>query len=195
MGEEEANKMEASEPKEDMQQQPQPQPQPVKEEEMENEDEAGAEKKSVIIPLPQKVAAAETPPSVTEKSPNNRDSVLARVETEKRLALVKAWEENEKAKIDNKAYKKISTIGSWENTKKSAVEAQLKSIEEKLEKKKEEYAERMKNKVAQLHKQAEERRAMIEAKKGEDFLKIEETAAKFRSTGYTPKKFLGCFGS
>ncbi|KAB2000753.1 hypothetical protein ERO13_D12G229200v2 [Gossypium hirsutum] len=195
MGEEEANKMEASEPKEDMQQQPQPQPQPVKEEEMENEDEAGAEKKSVIIPLPQKVAAAETPPSVTEKSPNNRDSVLARVETEKRLALVKAWEENEKAKIDNKAYKKISAIGSWENTKKSAVEAQLKSIEEKLEKKKEEYAERMKNKVAQLHKQAEERRAMIEAKKGEDFLKIEETAAKFRSTGYTPKKFLGCFGS
>ncbi|PPD77393.1 hypothetical protein GOBAR_DD25673 [Gossypium barbadense] len=153
------------------------------------------------------VAAAETPPSVTEKSPNNRDSVLARVETEKRLALVKAWEENEKAKIDNKfkkvgkgtkskrAYKKISAIGSWENTKKSAVEAQLKSIEEKLEKKKEEYAERMKNKVAQLHKQAEERRAMIEAKKGEDFLKIEETAAKFRSTGYTPKKFLGCFGS
>nr|KJB52071.1 hypothetical protein B456_008G245400 [Gossypium raimondii] len=180
MGEEEANKMEASEPKEDMQQQPQPQP--VKEEEMENEDEAGAEKK-------------KTPPSVTEKSPNNRDSVLARVETEKRLALVKAWEENEKAKIDNKAYKKISAIGSWENTKKSAVEAQLKSIEEKLEKKKEEYAERMKNKVAQLHKQAEERRAMIEAKKGEDFLKIEETAAKFRSTGYTPKKFLGCFGS
>lgn len=53
----------------------------------------------------------------------------------------------------------------------------------------------MKNKVAQLHKQAEEKRAMIEAKKGEDFLKIEETADKFRSTGYTPKKFLGCFGS
>ncbi|KAK8309761.1 hypothetical protein V6Z12_D02G145300 [Gossypium hirsutum] len=45
----------------------------VKEEEMENEDEAGAEKKSVIIPLPQKVAAAETPPSVTEESPNNRN--------------------------------------------------------------------------------------------------------------------------
>ncbi|TYH83800.1 hypothetical protein ES332_D02G156400v1 [Gossypium tomentosum] len=40
---------------------------------MENEDESGAEKKSVIIPLPQKVAAAETPPSVTEESPNNRN--------------------------------------------------------------------------------------------------------------------------
>ncbi|TYH62678.1 hypothetical protein ES332_D07G136500v1 [Gossypium tomentosum] len=68
MGEEEANKMEASEPKVDMQQQQQPQP--VKEEEMKNEDEAGAEKKSVIIPLPQ---TSETPPSVTEKSPNSRN--------------------------------------------------------------------------------------------------------------------------
>ena len=30
------------------------------------------------------------------------DSVLARVETEKRIALVKAWEENEKAKVENR---------------------------------------------------------------------------------------------
>ncbi|EOY24680.1 Remorin family protein [Theobroma cacao] len=131
----------------------------------------------------------------TEKSPNNRDSVLARVETEKRLALLKAWEENEKAKVENKAHKKISAIGSWENTKKAGVEAQLKKIEEQLEKKKAEYAEKMKNRVAEIHREAEEKRAMIEAKRGEDFLKIEETAAKFRATGYTPKKFLGCFSS
>lgn len=30
------------------------------------------------------------------------DAVLARVESEKRLALIKAWEENEKTKIENK---------------------------------------------------------------------------------------------
>ena len=53
----------------------------------------------------------------------------------------------------------------------------------------------MKNKVAEIHKEAEEKRAVIEAKRGEDFLKIEETAVKFRATGYTPKKFLGCFSS
>ncbi|GMJ06195.1 hypothetical protein like AT5G23750 [Hibiscus trionum] len=150
-----------------------------------------AEDKSVI-PVPEKIAAAEPD---KEKSPNNRDSVLARVETEKRQALVKAWEENEKAKVDNKAHKKISAIGSWENTKKADVEAQLRSFEEKLEKKKAEYAEKMKNKVAELHKEAEEKRAMIEAKKGEEFLEIEETAAKYRSTGYIPKKFLACFSS
>ncbi|KAA3468969.1 remorin isoform X2 [Gossypium australe] len=42
---------------------------------------------------------------------------------------------------------------------------------------------------------SEEKRAVIEAKKAEDFLKITETAAKFRGIGYTPKKFLGCFSS
>lgn len=68
-------------------------------------------------------------------------------------------------------------------------------IQEKLEKKKAEYRERMKNKVADLHRVAEEKRATVEAKRGEDFLKIEETAAKFRATGYVPRKLLGCFCS
>lgn len=54
--------------------------------------------------------------------------------------------------------------------------------------------EKMKNKVALIHKSAEEKRAMIEAKRGEDFLKAEETAAKYRATGSAPKKLiLGCF--
>jgi hypothetical protein len=35
------------------------------------------------------------------------DAVLARVEAEKRCALIKAWEENEKAKAENK-YETIS---------------------------------------------------------------------------------------
>lgn len=66
--------------------------------------------------------------------------------------------------------------------------------QEQLEKKKAEYAEKMKNKVGEIHKQAEEKRAMIEAQKGEELLKAEEFAAKYRATGNTPKKLLGCFG-
>lgn len=62
-----------------------------------------------------------------------------------------------------------------------------------MEKKKAEYAENMKNKVAFLHKEAEEKRAMVEAKRREELLKAEEMAAKYRATGQTPKKAFGCF--
>lgn len=65
--------------------------------------------------------------------------------------------------------------------------------QEQLEKKKAEYAEKMKNKVASIHKEAEEKRAMVEAKRGEEVLKAEEMAAKYRVTGLSPKNFLGCF--
>lgn len=66
-------------------------------------------------------------------------------------------------------------------------------LQEKLEKQKAEYIEKQKNKIALLHKTAEEKRAMIEAKRGEDLLKAEEMAAKYRATGTGPKKLLGCF--
>jgi hypothetical protein len=36
----------------------------------------------------------------------------------------------------DRAQKKISDVHAWENSKKAAVEAQLRKIEEKLEKKK-----------------------------------------------------------
>ncbi|CAN6970291.1 unnamed protein product [Brassica rapa subsp. trilocularis] len=125
----------------------------------------------------------------------NRDAVLARVETEKRMSLIKAWEEAEKCKVENKAEKKLSSIESWENNKKAAVEAELKKIEEQLEKKKAEYVELMKNKIAQIHKQAEEKRAMIEARRGEEVLKAEELAAKYRASGTAPKKLFGFIAS
>lgn len=126
---------------------------------------------------------------------NDRDIALARVETEKRNSLIKAWEENEKTKAENKAAKKVSAILSWENTKKANIEAQLRKIEEQLEKKKAEYAEKMKNKAAMIHKEAEEKKAMVEAKRGEEVLKAEEMAAKYRATGNSPKKTMGCFGA
>ncbi|XP_073309601.1 remorin-like [Primulina huaijiensis] len=142
------------------------------------------------------LAVVEKPEAVEEKKPENsidRDAVLARVATEKRMSLIKAWEESEKSKSENKAQKKLSAIGAWENSKKASLEAELKKIEEQLEKKKAEYIEKTKNKIALLHKAAEEKRAIIEAKRGEDLLKAEETAAKYRATGTSPKKLLGFF--
>ncbi|EXC06847.1 hypothetical protein L484_017313 [Morus notabilis] len=95
--------------------------------------------------------------------------------------------------VINRAQKKLSSVGAYENSKKAALEAKLRKKEEELEKKKAEYAEKMKNKVALIHKEAEEKRAAVEAIRREELLKAEELAAKYRATGNTPKKFLGCF--
>nr|USE63119.1 REM1.8 [Nicotiana benthamiana] len=152
----------------------------------------------------EKISPSKPPPSAPEKAAdsgiqkstgnsNDRDAALVKVELEKRLALIKAWEDNEKAKADNKAFKKLSAVGAWENTKKATIEFELKQIEEELERKKAEYAEKMKNKMAIIRREAEEKRTVIEANRSQDFLKVEETAAKFHQTGI-PKKFLGCFG-
>jgi len=165
-----------------------------------------AEEKSVIPIHPPVEEKPDESKSlvVVEKAPDceeekkhegsiDRDAVLARVSTEKRIALIKAWEESEKSKAENKAQKNLSAVGSWEKSKVATIEAELKKIEEKLEKKKAQYIEKMKNKEALIHKAAEEKRAMIEAKQGEDLLKAEEMAAKYRATGTAPKKLLGCF--
>ena len=58
-----------------------------------------------------------------------------------------------------------------------------------MEKQKAEYAEKMKNKVALIHKQADEKRAAVKAIRGEELLKV-ETTAKHRATGSVPKKLL-----
>ncbi|CAN6238783.1 unnamed protein product [Urochloa humidicola] len=129
------------------------------------------------------------------RNSNDRDIALAKVEMEKRTSLIKTWEENEKAKAEHKAAKKQSIILSWENTKKAIVEAQLKKKEEELERKKAEYAEKMKNMKAIIHRRAEEKRATVIAERGEEILKAEEMSAKYRATGVVPKKFLGCFGA
>ncbi|MED6174529.1 hypothetical protein PIB30_069935 [Stylosanthes scabra] len=151
------------------------------------------EDESKALVLVEKPHVEEKEPEKPSVGSSNRDAVLARVATEKRLSLIKAWEESEKSKAENKAHKKLSAISAWENSKKASVEAELRKIEEQLEKKKAEYAEKIKNKIAAIHKEAEEKRAIIEAKKGEDLLKAEEVAAKYRATGTSPKKLLGCF--
>ncbi|XP_062222634.1 remorin-like [Phragmites australis] len=155
------------------------------------EPQAGDSKALVVENVANKPPAEKN----IQRNSNDRDIALAKVETEKRNSLIKAWEVNEKAKAENKAYKKLSAILSWENTKKAVVEAQLKKKEEELEKKKAKHAETMENKKAIIHKEAEENRAMVMAQRGEEVLKAEELAAKYRATGLAPKKFLGCFGA
>uniref|UniRef100_A0A7C8YZK9 Remorin C-terminal domain-containing protein n=1 Tax=Opuntia streptacantha TaxID=393608 RepID=A0A7C8YZK9_OPUST len=184
MGEEEAKKVEE---------------QVSKDEEETPKDVADEEKSVIAVPDETKaIVPVATPPTEPEKTKSaggsiDRDIVMARVAQDKKLALIKAWEDTEKTKAENKACRKLLGVDSWENTQKAAIEAQLKKTEEKLENMKAEAAEKMKNKIAEIHRIAEERRAMVEAKKGEEILKAEEFAAKFRATGKTPKKMIGCF--
>ncbi|CAN4111609.1 unnamed protein product [Withania somnifera] len=136
------------------------------------------------------------PDSSTKKSSKgslDRDVALANLDKEKRHSYIKAWEESEKSKVENKAQKKLSAVGTWENTKKANLEAKLKKLEEQLEQKKAENAEKIKNRVAAIHREAEEKRAMVEARRGEELLKAEEMAAKYRATGQVPK-IVGCLG-
>ncbi|KAG6748084.1 hypothetical protein POTOM_047984 [Populus tomentosa] len=196
---------------------------------------AAEEKEKVADELKALAVVEKTEPAPKKISGGSidRDIALADLEKEKRLSFIKAWEDSEKTKAENKVFlsnasfkplskllirtfrslflfqhgfrnthsmhnrnrsqKKLSAVVAWENSKKAALEAALRKMEEKLEKQKAEYAEKMKNKVALIHKEAEEKRAMVEAKRGEEFLKAEEMAAKYRATGQTPKKLLGCF--
>ncbi|KAL7158690.1 hypothetical protein ABFS83_02G160700 [Erythranthe nasuta] len=150
------------------------------------------ENKPVVVPPPHDIPKAAKKSS--KQGSLDRDVAFAKLEDDKRLSFVKAWEESEKSKVENKAQKKLSEVSAWENSKKASLESDLKKVEEQVEKKKAEYAEKMKNKIALIHKQAEEKRAMVEAKRGEDLLKAEELAAKYRVTGQVPKKAFGCLG-
>ncbi|CAL5020633.1 unnamed protein product [Urochloa decumbens] len=127
----------------------------------------------VVDKVTDKTSAVKNAP----RNSNDRDIALAKLELEKRTSLIKTWEENEKAKAEHRAAKKQSIILSWENTKKA------------------EYAEKMKNKKAIIHRRAEEKRATVIADRGEEVLKAEEMAARYRASGVAPKKFLGCFGA
>lgn len=52
----------------------------------------------------------------------------------------------------------------------------------------------MKNKIAMIHKEAEEKRAVIELRRAEDLLRTEEIASKYRAIGFVPRKIFSCFG-
>ncbi|XP_023752058.1 remorin [Lactuca sativa] len=159
--------------------------------------DVASETESTSTPSPEpKSSSVATPPPKKTKPPHGGDKNvgLEVVVAEKRMALIKAWEENEKTKADNRAYTKKSEIGAWENTKKAMIEANLKQIEENIEIEKAKKREEMKNRMAGVHKEAEEKRAMVEEKRGQDIIKAEEAAAKFRATGTLPTKLFKCFG-
>ncbi|XP_015078400.1 remorin-like [Solanum pennellii] len=141
------------------------------------------------------MSLAEVLEHIEKKGSIDRDATLVRLTTEKRLPLIKAWEESEKAKAENKAQKKIAKILALENSKKASLEAELKRTKRSNVEKEGRYIDKLKNKIVKLvHKSAEEKRVITEAKRGEDLLTAKEIAAKCRATGSSPKKpVLGCF--
>ncbi|CAM0870983.1 unnamed protein product [Alopecurus aequalis] len=127
-----------------------------------------------------------------KRGSSERDAYLTKIMSEKRLTLINAWEESEKARAENRAAKNVSFITSWEHAKEAELQAGLKKMEvEQLEKKKASYKEKLKNKLAALHKSAEEKRAMAEAKRGEEIILAEEMAAKYRAKSEAPTKLFG----
>ena len=155
-----------------------------------------AEEKAVVpLPAPPKHHSSKAVVAVKDAEgtggSTERDAYLAKIVSEKRMTLINAWEESEKARAENRAAKKLSFITSWEHAKKADMEAELKRIEEQLEKKKAAYEEKLKNKLAMLHKSAEEKRALTEAKRGEELIMAEEMAAKYRAKGEAPTKLFG----
>ena len=56
--------------------------------------------------------------------------------------------------------------------------------------------ERMENRIAEVHQAAEEKRASARAKKGEDVVRAEESAAKYKLECKAPRRsILMCFGA
>ncbi|KAL5678986.1 hypothetical protein ACJX0J_005371, partial [Zea mays] len=74
-------------------------------------------------------AAAGKPSTAIIGGSTERDAYLAKIVSEKRLSLITAWEESQKARADNRAAKKLAFITSWENAKKAEMEAELRKIE------------------------------------------------------------------
>ncbi|RZR83104.1 hypothetical protein BHM03_00009677 [Ensete ventricosum] len=128
----------------------------------------------------------------------------------KKMSSISAWENSKKAEVEAELKKKEVSNFSHHSTQrttttiydayvfiglkwKNLLKFKTNNTQEELEKKKAEHAEKVKNKIALIHKEAEEKRAIAEAKRGEEALKAEEKAAKYRATGLTPKRIFGFF--
>lgn len=140
---------------------------------------------------------AETPAATaTGGGSRDRDAFLTRVVTAERTSFIRAWEESEKAKAENRAARRLASVTSWENSKVAEMEAELKKIHEQLEMKKAAQAEKLKNSAAAVHRAAEEKRAAAVARRGEEVIAAEEAAARYRAMGQEPTRLfgLGLFG-
>jgi len=63
-------------------------------------------------------------------------------------------------------------------------------VERKLEEKRAKAFEKMQNEIAIAHREAENRRAVAEARRGASKAKISEVTDKIRSLGKLPRKFV-----
>ncbi|KAB1222523.1 Remorin [Morella rubra] len=130
--------------------------------------------------------AADTTLQQSPRASPDRYVMRAQITSDKRHALFKTWEEREQAKAEVMANKKLYSLELWANKAKAALEAEMRQIQEK-------YAVKM-NKLADVNRTTEEKKALLEASKKEEFLKLEEMAAQIRATGYKPKKrLMSCF--
>ncbi|KAL0643772.1 hypothetical protein Bca4012_042062 [Brassica carinata] len=118
------------------------------------------------------------------------------IEKEKTIALINAWEENEKAKAQTKAYKELCSIEAWENNMKTSLELDLKKMEENSEVEKAEYSKRFKKKIPEIEKIAEAKREKIEKLKEQKSINLKKMSEKLSANpnAYPPKtKTCGCF--
>lgn len=122
----------------------------------------------------------------------NKDLVMAKLNKDKVLLLIKAWEENKKKRSYNRFSKRLAKLEAWEVGKKARAEACLRTSEEKLENERAACIEKARNKIALVQRIAEEKRALAEAHHGRQVLKAEEVAAKCRASGARPRRFFCC---
>ncbi|CAL4942818.1 unnamed protein product [Urochloa decumbens] len=162
---------------------------PAKDDVAEEKAPAPEESKALVV------VESDEKPAATDGS-RDRDAFLSRLATDKSLSLIRAWEESEKAKAENRAARRLANVTSWENSKVAQMEAELKKIHEQLEMKKAARAEKLRNSAAAAHRAAEEKRAAAVAMRGEEVIRAEEAAARYRATGQAPTKLfgLGLFG-
>lgn len=64
-------------------------------------------------------------------------------------------------------------------------------MQEQLEMKKAAKVEKLKNAAAAVGREAEEKRAATEARRGEEFIRVEEAAARYRDRGQAPTRIFG----
>ncbi|CAN6282560.1 unnamed protein product [Urochloa humidicola] len=141
------------------------------------------------------VVESDEKPAATD-GPRDRDAFLTRVAADKTTSLIRAWEESEKAKVENRTARRLANVTSWENSMVARMEAELKKIHEQLEMKKAAQAEKLRNSLAAVHRAAEEKRAAAVARRGEEVIRAEEAAARYRAAGQAPTNLfgLGLFG-
>ncbi|CAN7026157.1 unnamed protein product [Brassica oleracea var. botrytis] len=127
---------------------------------------------------------------------SNQNENFVEIEKEKTIALINAWEENEKAKAQTKAYKELCSIEAWENNMKTSLELDLKKMEENSEVEKAEYSKRFKKKIPEIEKIAEAKREKIEKLKEQKSINLKKMSEKLSANpnAYPPKtKTCGCF--